>query len=227
MFRFTFNLAVLALFFSSSFAQVTLKDSASVIQVRQEPRHHDVVDNEWVRILDVHIPPGDTSLFHKHSTPSIFIVLGNTKTGSQALIEPRKRTFSKESIWFEDFSDTPRIHRVWNEDRIEFHTIDIELPHMPSKLVDSPVNLPPFTLLFDESRVRGYRVTLDTGKVVRLNSRQAPVVIVGLSDVSGEAKVNEKTFREKGDYLFLPAGTTVQFANKGAAEMQFAFFELK
>jgi quercetin dioxygenase-like cupin family protein len=222
----TLLIATTFLFVGSSFAQPPI-DTSKVIQVRNEPRHHDVLDNGWVRILDVRIPPGDTSLFHRHSTPSIFLVLGNTRTGSQTIVEPRHRTFSTEDLWYEDFTDTPRIHRVWNEDKILFHTIDIELTHKPGRLVDSPINLPSFTMLFDEKQVRGYRLTLAGGKGVRLNSPQAPVVVIGLSGPAVEANVNEKTFRERGDYLFLPAGTAMQFVNKGAGDVQFAVFELK
>ena len=101
------------------------------VQVSEEPRHHKVLANEWVRVLDVHIPPHDTSLLHKHSTPSVFIVLSNTRTGSQVLVEPGKPSFADGNIWFESFRDTPRIHRVWNEDTVEFHVMDIELPHPP------------------------------------------------------------------------------------------------
>ena len=222
----TLLIAVNLLFAGGSFGQFSI-DTSKVVQVRKEPRHHDVLDNEWVRILDVHIPPGDTSLFHKHSTPSIFLVLGNTKTGSQTIIEPRHRTFSTEGLWYEDFTDTPRIHRVWNEDKIPFHTIDIELPHKPGRLVDPAINLPSFVLLFDEKPVRGYGVSLGGGKDVRLNSRQAPVVVIGLSGPAVEANVNEKTFHEKGDYIFLPAGTPIHFVNEGAGNVLFAVFEIK
>jgi quercetin dioxygenase-like cupin family protein len=222
----TLFIVAILFFAGSSSAQLPI-DTSKVIQVRNEPRHHDVLDNGWVRVLDVHLPPGDTSLFHKHTTPSIFLVLGNTRTGAQTIIEPRHRTFSTEGLWYEDFTDTPRIHRVWNEDKIPFHTIDIELPHRPGRLVDPAIDLPSFTLLFDEKPVRGYRLSLAGGKDVRLNSRQAPVIVVGLSGPAVEAKVNEKAFREKGDYIFLPAGTPIQFVNKGAADVQFAVFELK
>src|SRR5258705_238434 len=87
---------------------------------------HNVFENEWVRILDVHIPPGDTSLFHKHSTPSVFMVLSNTKTGSEVLVEPAKIHLTEGNIWFEGFYDKPRIHRVWNSDTTDFHVIDME-----------------------------------------------------------------------------------------------------
>jgi hypothetical protein len=52
----------------------------SQIQVSQEPRHHKVLENEWVRVLDVHVPPHDTTLMHKHSTPSVFVLLSRAKT---------------------------------------------------------------------------------------------------------------------------------------------------
>ncbi len=223
----TILLITTLLFTGSGFAQ-TLKDSASIVQVRYEPRHHDVVDNEWVRILDVHIPPGDTSFFHKHTTPSVFLVLSNTKTGSQALIEPRRRTFSKEGIWFEDFTDTPRIHRVWNADKIPFHTIDIELPHKPGHTIAAPVSDPAFQLLFDERSVRGYLVTIGAGKWVDLPGRSTPLVVVGLADAHAASSVNGKPFHEKGDYLFLPAGEKLEISNRmSAGREQFAVIELK
>ncbi|HXO73617.1 MAG TPA: hypothetical protein VN824_00280, partial [Puia sp.] len=189
----TLLFAVNLLFVGSSWGQLSI-DTSKVVLVRKEPRHHDVLDNEWVRILDVHIPPGDTSLFHKHSTPSIFLVLGNTRTGSQTIIEPRHRTFSTEGLWYEDFTDTPRIHRVWNEDKIPFHTIDIELPHKPAGKAGQVIRDPAFTLLFDEKPARGYRVTVGPGNGVELPARPTPVVVAGLVGKASIAVVNGKPF---------------------------------
>ncbi|HEY4285891.1 MAG TPA: hypothetical protein VGN00_02220 [Puia sp.] len=217
----------ITLFAGKSFGQLPV-DTSKVIQVRKEPRHHDVLDNGWVRILDVHIPPGDTSLYHKHSTPSIFLVLGNTRTGSQTIVEPRHRTFSTEGLWYEDFTDTPRIHRVWNEDKVPFHTIDIELPHKPTGKAGPVVSDPAFTLLFDEKPARGYRVTVARGHGVELAARPTPLVVVGLVKTASIAQVNNKPFKSKGDYLFLPAGQRLVIKNNKSTEQeQFAVFELK
>ena len=220
-------LIAVTLIASSSFGQLSI-DTSKVIQVRKEPRHHDVLDNGWVRILDVHLPPGDTSLFHKHSTPSIFLVLGNTRTGSQTIIEPRHRTFSTEGLWYEDFTDTPRIHRVWNEDKIPFHTIDIELPHKPTGKAGPVIRDSAFTLLFDEKPARGYRVTVGAGYGVELPARPTPMVVIGLVGKASIALVNGKPFRSKGDYLFLPAGQRLVIRNyKSTEQEQFGVFELK
>ena len=50
------------------------------LPVRMEPRHHKVFENDYVRVLDVNIVPGDTSLFHIHEIPSVFIIIANAKT---------------------------------------------------------------------------------------------------------------------------------------------------
>src|SRR3977135_1689830 len=77
-------------FFLSIFLFAGTPSCPAQIPVSKEPRHHNVFENAWVRILDVRIPPADTSLFHKHEIPSVFLVLSNTKTGSEVIIEPAK-----------------------------------------------------------------------------------------------------------------------------------------
>jgi hypothetical protein len=202
------------------------------IRVSQEPRHHNVFENEWVRILDVHIPPHDTSLIHKHSTPSVFMVLSNTKTGSQVLVEPGKPSFADGNIWFEGFYDTPRIHRVWNEDTVEFHVIDMELLHTPSSTAHQSPAIPFSKELFKVKPVEAFRVFLGPGKSFTLPALSDPLVIVGLngSTSSGPAAatVNDKPFTKKGDFLFLPANSSqLTVSNKtGTAEAQFAVFML-
>src|SRR5215831_20496360 len=60
-----------------------IMSSLAQVPVREEPRHHIVLQNEYVRLLDVRIPPGDTTLFHIHEIPSVFVMLSATKTATQ------------------------------------------------------------------------------------------------------------------------------------------------
>jgi hypothetical protein len=198
------------------------------VQVSQEPRHHKVLENEWVRVLDVHIPPHDTTLMHKHSTPSVFVILSKTKTGSQVLIEPAKTAFTDGNIWFEGFYDKPRIHRVWNEDTVEFHVMDIELLHTPSPTSNDNVIVPFSQSLFDEKPVHAFRVTLGPGKDFTLNASASPVLVIGLSGPSAQGMVNNHPFSKKGDYLFISASSSLAIANKSTTTVQqFALFYLK
>jgi quercetin dioxygenase-like cupin family protein len=199
------------------------------IQVSREPRHHIVLENEWVRVLDVRIPPGDTTLMHKHSTPSVFVVLRQTKTGSEALIEPGRSSNSADpGIWFEGFYDKPRVHRVWNEDTAEFHVMDIELLHGSAPTLRDTIRIPYSRLLFDEKPVQGLRVDLAPGKEILLNSLSLPALIVGLSGPAANGSVNGHPFTKKGDYFFVPAGAPLNIANTSAsADHHFAVFLLK
>jgi hypothetical protein len=210
------------------------KRALSAIPVSQEPRHHKVFENIWVRILDVHIPPGDTSLFHRHETPSVFIVLSNTKTGSEVVIEPGKPQFTNGNIWFEGFYDTVRIHRVWNSDTTEFHVMDIELPNRmnaetgPSR---DPLGASSVSLLFDEKPVRGYRLTYSPKTASRMNESRGPVLVVRLGEGSGgpgtNFTLNGKSLTRKGDYLFIPGQTRMEISNPEDSAVALAYFELK
>lgn len=201
---------------------------AAQVPVSQEPMHRNVFENKSLRLLDVHLLPGDTSLFHKHETPSVFIVINNAKTGSEVIMEDGKSTaLSKDAaISFESFAHSPRIHRVWNEDSIEFHVIDVEvLSKGNSGYVKTP-KPEAFRLLFDEKWVLGYRVTLKAHDKVMLPAGNA-FLIVCLDETSGKVQVNKKSFDKKGAYLFIEKGKQITFTNDDQDTHSFAVIEIK
>jgi hypothetical protein len=198
------------------------------IPVSQEPRHHKVMENEWVRVLDVHIPPGDTSLFHKHATPSVFILLSSAKSGSEVLQEDTSaHAVLHGGIWFETFYKTPRIHRVWNSDTLEFHVMDVELVHPRNGEIGALIRDKAFQLLFDEKPVRGYMVTLAGQSQIELPGRKSPVFIVDLKGPGGRVAINGQSFRKAGDNLFILPGEPLRFNNQDISAAELAFFELK
>jgi len=213
-------------FISLFLLSITLSCSGQ-IQVSQEPRHHKVFENRWVRVLDVHVPPGDTTMIHKHSTPSVFIVLTSTRTGSQVIVEPAELRLTQGNIWFEGFYNQPRIHRVWNSDTSEFHVMDIELPNKQLQAIDPPLAIPGFQLLFDEKPVRGYRVRVNAGDTLTLGRRKAPMLLVRVSKSPGKLSVNRQEFAKPGDFVFIEGGGTTGLINIGAATQELALFELK
>ena len=154
------------------------------------------------------------------------MVLSNTKTGSQVLVEPGKPSFADGNIWFESFADKPRIHRVWNEDTVEFHVIDMELLHKPSSTPGDPPVIPFSKELFNVKPVRAFRVTMPPGGSFNLAFLSAPLVIVSLTGAAS-ATVNDKPFAKKGDFLFLPIDAQLAVYNhSNDDEAQFAVFVL-
>lgn len=202
--------------------------SGQVVAVSKEPRHHNVFENEFVRVLDVHLPAGDTSLFHKHETPSVFVMIHNVKTGSEVVMEESPATaLSKDpTISFEGFYIKPRIHRVWNRDTTEFHVMDIEILNKNSHSKTSVIKENGFQLLFDEKPVSAYRFTLNSESKLQIK-RQTPLLVIGLSNASDTVTVNNKAFTKKSDFLFVPAGEAIAFNNKDLHAYSFAILELK
>ncbi len=202
---------------------------AAQVPVRQEPLHHNVFENAWVRVLDVRIQPGDTTQFHKHETPSVFIVLNEVKTGSQVIQEEQASTALRGDsvISYESFATTPRIHRVWNEDSTEFHVMDIELLSKGQPATRSPFsNVPGSQLLIDAEPARVFRLSMEGGKKLQVNNKR-PLLIVGLTDNTGKVTVNNKSFSRKGDLLFIEPVKSIHIINQSNEQYSFAVLEIK
>jgi quercetin dioxygenase-like cupin family protein len=208
---------------------IILQTCEAQVPVSEEPRHHKVFEDAYVRVLDVHVVPGDTTLFHKHQLPSVFIVLNNAKTGSETISDGAITNVpvTYGNMWFDGFYTKPRIHRVWNTDTIEFHVMDIELLNETYKEINSPVQQKSIRMLFNEKPVMAYSCLLNSHSNVNFIGRKCPVLIVGLTDNNGEVIINENQFKQKGDFIFIPAGGRNVFINKGTSEAQLAIFELK
>jgi hypothetical protein len=50
-----------------------------------EPRHHVVFESASMRIHDIQIPPGDTTLYHTHDTAILYVPIAASQTRSQVL----------------------------------------------------------------------------------------------------------------------------------------------
>ena len=195
------------------------------LPVRMEPRHHKVFENDYVRVLDVHIVPGDTSLFHIHETPSVFIVLTNARTGSEIINNnvTSKSVLNPSMLWFDGFYSGPRIHRVWNEDTIEYHVMDVELLRKEHQEIVPPIMDKSIKIVFNEKPVRAYNCGLAKGSILKLRKKTYPLLIVGLSG-DGEVLVGDKSFTNKGNFSFIPARATVTIANMGTVQGKVSYF---
>jgi hypothetical protein len=204
--------------------------SLSQVPVSKEPRHHNIFENDHVRVLDVHIPPSDTTQIHIHATPSVFVILTNhVKVGSQVISEEKRanlNTSDNDNIWFEGFYTTPRIHRVWNSDTKEYHVMDIELTNKNYIDLDPPIQQEAFTFLFDQKLVRAYRIRTSASEI-HVPARKAGILIIQLSDSDHSITINEKPFHKMGDFIYVPSGNRIGISADSTRISEFAFFELR
>ncbi len=201
------------------------------VQVSTEPRHHNILENGHIRLLDVHISPGDTTMIHIHSTPSVFVILTNkVKVGSQVISEEklaRLNTGDNDNIWFEGFYKQPRIHRVWNSDTAEYHVMDIELTNKNFISIDSPINQQGFRILFDEKPVRAYSLSLLNLIHLNIPARKADILIIRLTDSNLDITVNGKSLNKMGDFIYISSGNPIEIKNGINGKDRFGVFELK
>ena len=207
----------------------SLLNAYTQVPVHQEPFHRPVFENREVRILNVVISPGDTSLYHLHSTPSVFIFLSSTAAGTQLQGKgPVSMRFTTGRILFEDLgAPNTRIHRAWNEDREDLHVIDVELLTKDTGFSAPPLSL--FKLEVDTPWVRAYRVVLEKDKELALKRKKNPFILISVGPASVEVKQGGKYHREmlkKGSYFDVKRKQSFYLKNKSTDPVQLVLLEL-
>jgi quercetin dioxygenase-like cupin family protein len=98
------------------------------VAVEQEPHHHIVFENQYVRVLDVVVNPGDTTLFHTHSLDNLAVQLSDAMIKRQYPGQPWVDAPAKEgSVGFNAGTQKPYTHRITNAGTSVFHVLDIEI----------------------------------------------------------------------------------------------------
>ncbi|MCW3117094.1 MAG: hypothetical protein JWM28_1176 [Chitinophagaceae bacterium] len=202
------------------------------VPVSREPRHHVVFENKKARILNVLLPPGDTTQYHVHSTPSVFIGLSTSRTGSQLLHQqPVSGTFTAGSVFFEDLRPPhTRTHRVWNMDRMVFHVMDVEILARDSGFTQKPFLAKHVTLEIDTPWVRTYKIELAKNEQLAINEKKRTFILVALKDSKINLSINEKetaSFVSAGGFFWLNPNDRFKLTNPGDSMSDFALIEMR
>jgi hypothetical protein len=168
-----------------------------VVPVYREPRHRQVYQSGTTRVLDVQVHPGDTSLFHTHSEPILYVNFGNTQLRTQtygqdwpAPAQGRGATPSRPAapsgpavrvMSTTSYVDKPVTHRIQNVGTGFFHLIAV-LNETPGEDATTPqangfTGAPEMT----NKWYRAYRFTLAAGERAR-HQHLVPAVVVQAAD---------------------------------------------
>jgi hypothetical protein len=201
------------------------------VQVRNEPRHHNVFENRFARILDVYLAPGDTTLYHMHNTPSVFIVFTNTNVGSQLIGKQSQKGANITGEVSYDSLNTPRIHRVWNEDTSWFHVMDIELISTRSKTNIAVLQNPGLKLLFNKQQVIGYNLELKATDNLQLPASENGYLLISKSGSGAvEFKINDAVqdrIMKPSHYIWLAAGKNLSVKTTDDQPAKFVLLQFK
>lgn len=93
-----------------------------------ESRHRWALENQYVRVYDVRIPPGETTTFHRHAYDQVAIYvsgglvsvqLEGQPWGQPEMIEPGGVSFAANAA-------KPITHRVRNDGNAEYHVVLVQ-----------------------------------------------------------------------------------------------------
>jgi len=200
------------------------------VQVRNEPRHHNVFENEFIRILDVHLGPGDTTLYHLHNTPSVFIVFTNTNVGSQLIGQQSQKGANITGEVSYDNLNTPRTHRVWNEDTSWFHVMDIEITSTKQKKNIADLQNSALKLLFNKQQVNGYNLELKAATNIQLPPSTDGYLLISKSESIIEFKIDEAVqdrIMKPSHYMWVEAGKKISIKNMDSKAANFVLLQFK
>jgi quercetin dioxygenase-like cupin family protein len=98
------------------------------VAVEQEPHHRVVFENQYVRVLDVVVKPGETTLFHRHSIDNVPIILTGADNKTQFAGKDWMPTPVKSgSVGFIAGDAKPYVHRISNHGSTVYHVVDVEI----------------------------------------------------------------------------------------------------
>lgn len=198
------------------------------VQVRNEPRYKNVLENKYFRVLDVNIPPHDTTLQHIHCTPSVILLFTNTVTAQQLKGQDwvKGQSVAGTAI-YRDFSKDTVIHKVSNWDTVPYHVTDIEL--LSTYQPNSGRKPLPFTVLFDSERAFAYRLT-DSSINKQTISDRGPMIagLVAGDDIILHKIQDHKSISIKaGKETYIAPGTSFYLTKTGKKEINLVLFEVK
>ncbi len=183
--------------------------ASAQLPVRNEPRHHNVFENNFVRVLDVFVGPKDTTFYHLHNTPSVFIIFTKTKVGSQLAGKAPVEGINLSGEISYDSLSTPRLHRVWNEDSTWFHAMDVELTAVHHRSGIPVLQDPLLKLLFNKKEVNGYSIELKPGSKIRLPASLNGYLVISKSETEIDYNNNvavQQRLMKAGHYIWIEAG---------------------
>jgi mannose-6-phosphate isomerase-like protein (cupin superfamily) len=207
----------------------------AVVPVESAPFHFEVFENDYVRFLNVLIPPGKVGAYHRHSIDFAYVIVEATDRVEITVLDKPMGLVSLNAgqVVFTAYSKAPLIHQVANAGRSSVHIMGIEIPDsQPGRFSPSArSDVPAYTPVLHNERVRGWRLMLQPDESAAAIVQTAPgvrIVVQGGDTVElTPEKPDHELSLSRGDFVWQEAGTTRAVRNVGTSPVEWVEFELK
>jgi quercetin dioxygenase-like cupin family protein len=203
----------------SIYAQEDEFERIRTVHLLQEPRHRTMHTDGDIRVVDVQINPGDTTLPHTHDFAIMYTFISN----GEGPLNGRVSSITS-------YVTEPLTHRVSNEGPSLFRIIALgNFGPAVSGTGDRPEGVAAEPEL-ENAWFRSYRVELAPGESSPLRSPQNPGIVVQVSEgiihVSREDGIsNELT--AMGDWAWRDADSPFQLHNRGSVPVTLVINEAR
>lgn len=196
------------------------------VPVREEPHHKPVLENDYIRLLDVHINAGDTTQYHIHAVPSVIVFISKSVIGAQIMGKAADATSEvlPGQTRFIAYDKNPVTHRVFNAGNNIFHVMDIELVRNgPSPDSCSTLQQANIETTINEKLVRAYKFDAGANQSLKIDKSSCAHLLIC---INGEISSSSKTIKA-GEYIFFNPMNEILLTNKQNNVANCVLLELK
>ena len=211
------------------------------VEITSEPSHHQVLQNEYVRMFDVTVAPKATTLVHRHNNDYLFVTLGDSDVVSQRPGEKPAELKLKDGET--RFTPGNFAHAAINLSERPFHNLTIELlkpatgvknctdscaiplswctagPGKVCPSIERRISSDQWTVLY---------VTMPPASGLDKHTHTKPHMVMAVTDLDLTEQVGDETLHTRipaGGFAWIPAGLTHTLANAGAQTARYVALE--
>jgi quercetin dioxygenase-like cupin family protein len=191
------------------------------VEVRDEPRHRRRFEDDLVRVYDVLIPPGDTTLYHRHTEDTFYVAVNEATVRNRRWEADEARPGRVEAgvAMCMPHRSKPLIHQVQNVGDGEMRLIGAEIRRSPAVTSAEPLTAPGHTLSLDGDPLRVYALALEPGAgtdTIDYGFSSLTVFLTIATVLVRHPDGSERTLvHAPGDVVWLPSPTTMSITNVG------------
>jgi len=205
--------------------------SETYVPVRDEPRHRRRFEDELVRVYDVLVPPGDTTLYHHHTEDTFYVAVNEATVRDRTWgsDEARTGTAAAGSLLCRPHRDRPLIHQVSNVGVAEMRLIGAEIRTSPPVASVEPLLAPGHQLNLERERLRAYTLSLapgeSTGDIAYGFSSLTVFLTIATLRVALPDGTSTTQVHAPGDVIWRPVPQRLSITNVGESPMRAALGE--
>jgi quercetin dioxygenase-like cupin family protein len=222
-----FVVACAVMFAASSLAQT------SEVEITAEPFHHLGLQNDFVRVFHVEIPPHAATLLHRHRHDYFIVSLSDSNVNSEIPGKPAQKGSMKAGQT--SFAEGGFAHVVRNLADTPFPNVDVEVLHPKTSYKwdeERGVNVlegGTQEILFVKDGVRASETDLQPHAMIPKHKHLAPHLVVAVSDIDLESAVEGQPVKhirlKAGEVAWVQAGLTHTVMNAGHQNARYIALE--